>query len=37
METYLLVGAIYYVMSFIAARGIRALESYLRPAYLRLP
>ena len=37
METYLLVGAIYYVMSFIAARAIRALETYLRPAYLRLP
>jgi His/Glu/Gln/Arg/opine family amino acid ABC transporter permease subunit len=37
METYLLVGAIYFVMSFIAARAIRALETYLRPAYLRLP
>jgi ABC-type amino acid transport system permease subunit len=37
METYLLVGAIYYVMSLIAARVIRALETHLRPAYLNLP
>lgn len=35
METYFLVGAIYYVMSMIAAHAIRSLERHLRPAYLR--
>jgi ABC-type amino acid transport system permease subunit len=36
METYMLVGAIYYAMSVVAARAIRELETRLRPAYLRL-
>jgi His/Glu/Gln/Arg/opine family amino acid ABC transporter permease subunit len=35
METYLLIGAIYFVMSFTSARVIRRLEIWLRPAYLR--
>jgi len=35
METYMLVGAIYYAMSVIAAWMIRELETKLRPAYLR--
>ena len=34
METYMLVGAIYYVMSVVAAHLIRGLETRLRPAYL---
>jgi polar amino acid transport system permease protein len=37
MEIYLLVGAIYYVMSLIAAHAILGLENYLRPTYLNLP
>jgi His/Glu/Gln/Arg/opine family amino acid ABC transporter permease subunit len=36
METYMLVGAIYYAMSMVAARAIRELETKLRPAYLRV-
>jgi len=36
METYMLVGAIYYVMSVAAAHLIRGLETRLRPAYLRV-
>ena len=36
METYMLVGAIYYVMSVVAAHLIRSLETRLRPAYLRV-
>ena len=36
METYMLVGAIYYAMSMVAARAIRELETRLRPAYLRV-
>jgi His/Glu/Gln/Arg/opine family amino acid ABC transporter permease subunit len=36
METYMLVGAIYYAMSVIAARAVRELETRLRPAYLRV-
>ncbi len=35
METYFLVGAIYYAMSMTAAFLIRALERHLRPADLR--
>ena len=35
METYFLVGAIYYVMSMIAAYAVRSLERRLTPAYLR--
>ncbi len=35
METYFLIGLVYYVMSMIAAYAIRALERHLRPAYLR--
>jgi polar amino acid transport system permease protein len=36
METYMLVGAIYYAMSVVAARAVRELETRLRPAYLRV-
>jgi len=36
METYMLVGAIYYAMSVVAARAVRELETRLRPAYLRI-
>ena len=36
MDAYFLVGIIYYVMSMVAAKAIRMLESYLRPAYLRV-
>ena len=36
MDAYFLVGFIYYVMSMAAAKVIRMLESYLRPAYLRV-
>ena len=36
METYMLVGAIYYAMSIVAAWAIRELETKLRPAYLRV-
>lgn len=35
MDTYMLVGAIYYAMSVIAARVIKLMEMKLRPAYLR--
>jgi polar amino acid transport system permease protein len=36
MDTYFLVGGIYYLMSMVAARVIRMLEQNLRPAYLRI-
>ncbi|MFO1058937.1 MAG: amino acid ABC transporter permease [Dongiaceae bacterium] len=36
MDTYLLVGIIYYAMSMLAAYAIRVLEQRLRPAYLRV-
>lgn len=36
METYLLVGIIYYAMSMLAAYAIRQIEQKLRPAYLRV-
>ncbi len=36
MDAYFLVGIIYYAMSMVAARAIRMLEAYLRPAYLRV-
>ena len=36
METYFLVGGIYYTMSVVAARAVRWLEMQLRPAYLRV-
>jgi polar amino acid transport system permease protein len=36
MDAYFLVGIIYYAMSMVAARAIRMLEVYLRPAYLRV-
>ena len=36
METYFMVGGIYYAMSMVAARAIRMLETHLRPAYLRV-
>jgi len=35
VPTILLVGIIYFVMSFVAARTITRLEARLRPAYLR--
>ena len=35
VPTILLVGIIYFVMSFVAARAITRLEARLRPAYLR--
>jgi polar amino acid transport system permease protein len=35
-ETYFLVGTVYFVMSFVAARVIKAMESHLRPKYLRV-
>ena len=35
-ETYFLVGAIYLVMSFAAARLIKVMELRLRPKYLRV-
>lgn len=37
MEVYLLVAAIYYVMSWISAQGVRWIERRLTPAYLRQP
>jgi len=36
MDTYFLVGGIYYLMSMVAARAVRMLETRLRPAYLRI-
>jgi len=36
MDAYFLVGIIYYLMSMVAAKAIRMLEVYLRPAYLRV-
>lgn len=36
MDTYLLIGIIYFVLSFSAARIIKWLERSLRPAYLRI-
>ena len=36
MDAYFLVGIIYYAMSMVAAKAIRMLETYLRPAYLRV-
>ena len=36
METYRLVGIIYYLMSVAAAKMIVTLERKLRPAYLNL-
>jgi His/Glu/Gln/Arg/opine family amino acid ABC transporter permease subunit len=36
MDAYFLVGLIYYVMSMVAAKAIRMLETHLRPAYLRV-
>jgi His/Glu/Gln/Arg/opine family amino acid ABC transporter permease subunit len=36
MDTYMLVGLIYYIMSLGAARTITWLEVKLRPAYLRV-
>jgi His/Glu/Gln/Arg/opine family amino acid ABC transporter permease subunit len=35
VETILLVGIIYFIMSFVAARIIKRLEQSLRPTYLR--
>jgi ABC-type amino acid transport system permease subunit len=35
MEVYILVGFIYFVMSFILSRIVRWLEMKLTPAYLR--
>lgn len=35
MEVYLMVAAIYFVMSFTASQGVAWLERYLTPAYLR--
>ena len=35
-ETYFLVGVIYFVMSLVAARLIKAMELHLRPKYLRV-
>jgi His/Glu/Gln/Arg/opine family amino acid ABC transporter permease subunit len=35
MEIYLLVAAIYFVMSFLAARIVQSLEWWLTPRYLR--
>jgi His/Glu/Gln/Arg/opine family amino acid ABC transporter permease subunit len=35
VETILLVGILYFIMSFGAARIIKRLEMWLRPAYLR--
>jgi polar amino acid transport system permease protein len=35
MEIYLLVAAIYFVMSFVAARIVQSLEWWLTPRYLR--
>lgn len=37
MEIYLLVAAIYFVMSFVASRLVGLLEWRLTPAYLRSP
>ena len=34
-ETYFLIGMIYFVLSFTAARTVRHVENWLRPAYLR--
>jgi ABC-type amino acid transport system permease subunit len=36
MEAYFLVGLIYYAMSMVAAKGIRLMETHLRPAYLKV-
>jgi polar amino acid transport system permease protein len=35
MDTYLLIGIVYFVLSFTSARVIKRLEIWLRPAYLR--
>ena len=35
MEIYLLVAAIYFAMSFFAARVVQVLEWWLTPRYLR--
>lgn len=37
MEIYLLVAAIYFVMSFVASRIVKMVEWWLTPAYLREP
>ncbi|MCO5082689.1 MAG: amino acid ABC transporter permease [Rhizobiaceae bacterium] len=37
MEIYLLVAAIYFVMSFVASRLVGLVEWWLTPAYLRTP
>ncbi|WP_342643627.1 amino acid ABC transporter permease [Rhodoligotrophos ferricapiens] len=37
MEIYLLVAAIYFVMSFVASRIVKMVEWWLTPAYLRAP
>ncbi|MDQ7251129.1 amino acid ABC transporter permease [Dongia sedimenti] len=34
-ETYFLIGMIYFILSFTAARTVRHVENWLRPAYLR--
>ncbi len=34
-ETYFLIGMIYFVLSFTAARAVKHVENWLRPAYLR--
>ena len=34
-ETYFLIGIIYFVLSFTAARVVKHVENWLRPAYLR--
>jgi len=35
MEIYLMVGLVYFAMSFVAARIVRRLELRLTPRYLR--
>jgi len=35
-ETYFLIGIVYFTMSFVAARVIKAMELQLRPKYLRV-
>lgn len=35
MQVYMMVAAIYFVLSFVAARAVRWLERQLTPAYLR--
>jgi len=34
-ETYFLIGMIYFALSFTAARAVKHVENWLRPAYLR--